>query len=271
MITSYDRVRVYYDLAADREDERLFGRQLEYDMMIARLVEYLPPKASVLEVGAGSGHYSAALVREGHHVTAVDLSPRLVAKCTERLRATGSRNWQTTVADARTLLGVGGGYDAALVMGPMYHLPDASERSAALRAVWNRLAPRGIVLTTWLSRFGILGQLLATAASWADDIANVGRLLDEGSIDDHTTWYCTDVGSVVPFHEQAGFETVRLYPLDPGVFGTDDVYNNLPCERQKRWLTILTRQAEEPSMIGCSRHLLYVGRKAERCSAPNKT
>lgn len=260
MATSQDLVRTYYNNDLGSEEERLRGRQLEYDMMIARLGEQLPADASILEIGAGTGHYSEALLRRGHHVTAVDISGALIARCAARLNATGLTNWRAVEADAKTLVGVAGGYDACLIMGPMYQLSNEADRTAALRAAAKRLKPKGLLFTTWLSRFGILGQLLATINQWANDDSSVGKLLDEGLIEEAVNWYCTRIEDVAPFHEKVGFETVRLWPLDPGIMGVDEGYNNLRGDLRRKWFAILMRLAEEPSMLGCCRHLLYVGR-----------
>ncbi|UWQ49911.1 class I SAM-dependent methyltransferase [Leisingera caerulea] len=260
MASSQDLVRTYYDRNFNSEENRLHGRQLEYDMMIARLDEQLPANASVLEIGAGTGHYSEVLLRRGHHVTAVDISGALVAKCAARLRATGLTNWRALEADATTLVGVAGGYDACLIMGPMYQLAAEADRTAALRVAAKRLKPKGLLFTTWLSRFGILGQLLAASNQWANDDTSVGKLLCEGLIEEAVDWYCTRIEDVAPFHENVGFETVRLWPLDPGIMGVDDGYNSLRGDLRHKWFAILMRLAEEPTMLGCSRHLLYVGR-----------
>ena len=153
-------IQSFYDKAVLWEDTRLLERQLEFDMMLYRLDDYLPTRSRILEIGAASGRYSVELVTRGHNLTAVDLSPQLVALCAKRLGRTGSRRWTALVGDARELLGVGGNYGAALLMGPMYLLTDPIDRDNALHAACNRLVSGGLIFTTWISRFGMIGHLI---------------------------------------------------------------------------------------------------------------
>lgn len=261
MLHPHSDVRFYYGKHAANEDSRLQSRQLEHDMTLALLEEHLPKRAKILEVGAGSGHYTLALLSQGHHVTAVDLSPELISLARHRLRVSGYRNWRTMVADAKTLVGVAGNFDVCLVMGPMYQLTEVEDRSAALRSIWKRLVPSGLLVSSWMNRYGVLSQLLATSPDWAKDNAAVFKLIDHGVITDQISWYCERVDELAPFHGANGFEKLSVFPADPGIFGTDHGYNLLEAGLRRRWLTILRRMAEEPSMIGSSRHMLYFGQK----------
>ncbi|MFN2143845.1 MAG: class I SAM-dependent methyltransferase, partial [Anaerolineales bacterium] len=69
-----------YDRDPDSEHERLERHQLEFDLTMKALAQYLPGKGSILEIGAASGRYTVALVRLGYQVTAVDLSEALAEK-----------------------------------------------------------------------------------------------------------------------------------------------------------------------------------------------
>lgn len=57
------------------EEERLADRQghVEYMTTMSYIRKYLKPHMQIAEIGAGTGRYSLALAREGHHVEAVEL------------------------------------------------------------------------------------------------------------------------------------------------------------------------------------------------------
>lgn len=57
-------------------------------------------------------------------------------------------------ADVRSLELESQQYDVVLLLGPMYHLTDANERSLVLRKVADWLAPNGVGYVAYISRFG---------------------------------------------------------------------------------------------------------------------
>jgi SAM-dependent methyltransferase len=98
----------------------------------------------VLELGCGTGRVALELAAAGHEVTAVDLSPVLVAAVCERQAARGV-TVDARVADVRTLEL---GRQFALVCAPMQllHLLDgAAGRTSTLRRAREHLAPGGAV------------------------------------------------------------------------------------------------------------------------------
>lgn len=76
-----DDIRAYYDKPECGEDSRLERHQLERDVTIRFLQDYLPPKGRVLEIGAATGAYTLWLAGRGHPVTAVDRDDLPAAKC----------------------------------------------------------------------------------------------------------------------------------------------------------------------------------------------
>ena len=73
--------------------------------------------------------------------------------------------------------------------------------------------------------------------------------------------YLCHPAEIVPLHEGVGFKTLALAAVEPAISAEDDSYNRLEGERRKLWLDLLQTISQEPSIIGASRHLLYVGRK----------
>src|SRR5689334_6350752 len=108
----------YYERGG--EDSRLTD-SLELLRTKVLLRRFLPPAASVLDVGGASGVYSAWLSGQGHEVRLVDPVPRHV----NTARANGI---DAVLGDARALDEPDGSRDVVLLFGPLYHLLSRAER-----------------------------------------------------------------------------------------------------------------------------------------------
>jgi hypothetical protein len=65
-------------------------------------------------------------------------------------------------------------------------------------------------------------------------------------------------------HEALGFETLVVAGVEPGISADDESYNRLPAEQRRLWLDLLYEISAERSIVGASRHLLYVGKKQKQ-------
>jgi len=86
----YADVAHYFDRWADnRAPDLFFSRGYDHDahghycapgVLSHQVSARLPPKANVLDVGCGTGLAGAELVRSGHRVTGIDISPRMAQR-----------------------------------------------------------------------------------------------------------------------------------------------------------------------------------------------
>lgn len=268
MLDDVSDIAAYYNNNLHGEHDRLVRHQLEYDLTWRYLDEYLPPRGKILEVGAATGRYTVELARRGYQVTAVDLSPVELDVCRENLAAAGlEKQVALVVADARDLSEVAGrAFDAVLLMGPLYHLVKEADRVVALKEVYDRMREGGVLFSAFISRYGILGDLIRKVPDWIEYRADVESLFARGRGDDNAPpgsfrGYFATVGEIAPLHEGVGFETVKLVGVEPAISADDESYNILEGERRKMWLDLLYEVSGEASTLGASRHLLYVGRK----------
>lgn len=261
-------IAAFYNSQVEQEGSRLQRHQLERDLTRRYLKRYLPAAGSILEVGAATGGYTVDLARLGYTITAVDISQALLAICQEHLEAAGlAQRVQLVVADARDLSPVRKrDFDATLLMGPLYHLVELADRQQALTEVYDRLKPGGVIFSAFISRFGIMGDLIQRMPEWIEDQVEVRSILDLGLDPDH--WprggfrgYFARVDEIAPLHETAGFRTLALAGVEPAISTDDQSYNQLEGHQRELWLDLLDELSTEPSIIGASRHLLYVGQK----------
>lgn len=261
-------IAVYYDGAVEKEHTRLERHQLEYDLTWRYLERYLPPAGRILEIGAATGRYTLALAKRGYTLTAVDLSPVELEQNRRNLAAAGLEQQVHLVeADARRLDPViEQGFDAVLLMGPLYHLVFDADRQAALRSAASRLREGGVLFSAFISRLGILGDLMKNVPNWIEDQAEVRSILEVGRDPEHYPGegfrgYFARVDEIAPLHEALGFQTLALAAVEPAIAADDESYNALQGQQRQLWLDLLAEISVEPSLLGASRHLLYVGQK----------
>jgi S-adenosylmethionine-dependent methyltransferase len=258
----------FYSSDPDKEHRRLVEHQLEWDLTWRYLERYLPAQGAILEVGAASGRYTLELARRGYQVTAVDFSTALLERCRTNVAESGlERQVQLILADARDLGQLTGRhFDAALLMGPLYHLVEESDRRQALKEAAGRLRPGGILVSSFISRFGIMGDLIKNLPYWIEDQDEVRSILGRGRRADDTRrggfrGYFAHAAEIAPLHEAAGLETIVVAGVEPVISADDDSYNRLEGRQRQLWLDLLFELSTEPSILGASRHLLCIGRK----------
>jgi S-adenosylmethionine-dependent methyltransferase len=264
-------IKKFYDTNANLEIGRLERHQLERDITQCYLDKYLPPDGTILDIGAAAGIYAILLAKKGYSVTAVDLSPNLIEQCRKRVGEDGLEDKISCyVADARDLSDVpGGNYDAALVLGPLYHLVVEEDRMQVLRQVWERLKPNGLIFSAFVSRYGIWGAVMRKLPHFIEKSPEVQSVLSQGRDTDLPIWkesfrgYFATVDEIVPLHEKMRFQTLVLAGVEPAGTGSDEAYNSLEGKRRQLWLDLLFSISTEKSIIGASEHILYVGKKKE--------
>jgi SAM-dependent methyltransferase len=268
MIDDVSDIADFYNCDPQSEEYRLSVHQLEHDLTWRFLDHFLPRQGSVLEVGAATGQYTLELARRGYAVTAVDLSEALIGECRKRTAAAGfAGRVRCVTADARDLTNVSETeFDAVLLMGPLYHLVAESDRKRAIQEASNHMKSSGIIFSAWISRLGMLCDLLKDKPEWIEDPKEVRSILENGRRpDDYPRGgfrgYHATVPEIAPVHEAMGFETIALAAVEPVIAADDECYTKLQGARRELWLDLFQTISGERSIIGASRHLLYVGRK----------
>jgi ubiquinone/menaquinone biosynthesis C-methylase UbiE len=260
-------IRDMYDAGWEREANRLERHQLEHDITWCYLDKYLPAAGQILEVGFGTGNYTIELARRGYNITGIDISPNMVNRTKERVAAAGLDNViHLNTGDGRILSGIPENkFDAALLMGPLYHLVSRNERLMALKRIFACLKVNGILFSSLISRYGVLGNLMKEKPGLIQNQGLFGSHLlngcDPECYQPQFRGYFSLVDEIRPLHEEAGFHTIDLAGAEPAISADDESYNRLEGDVRQGWLELMFKISTEPSMIASSRHLLYVGRK----------
>ena len=116
----------------------------------------------VLDVGGATGIHAEWLARAGHRVHVIDPAPAHVDHAARLPGVTAA------IGDARRLDRPDASVDVALLLGPLYHLAERSDRVLALQEARRVVRPGGPVLAAAICRYA---SML--------DMAAFGRLGDE--------------------------------------------------------------------------------------------
>lgn len=267
-------VVAYYERFAEESRLERGPFRLEFERTKELLARVLPaPPARILDVGGAAGAYSAWLAAQGFEVHLVDASARLVDEARARNATLNKPIALLLVADAQALPYPDGFASVVLVMGPLYHLPSAPAREAALSEARRVLTAPGVLVVAAISRYA--SALDGLARNRAHDPAFVrirDRDLQDGQhrndterLDYFTTAYFhrpEDLGREL---EAAGFDDVRVFGVEgPGWMVADfDCRWADPVQRDD--IMAVARALEsEPAILGASAHLLGIARKVER-------
>jgi len=264
-------IKAYYDRAPEESRLQSGPSQLE-ELRTRELILRHAPKApaTVLDVGGGSGPYAFWLAGLGYEVRLIDAMPRLIAVAQSRNESADARLASCTVADARALPEDSGTAAMVLMLGPLYHLLQREDRLAALGEAARVLRPGGVLIGAGISRWASSLDGLSRELLRDPDFARImERDLADGSHHNPTTHL--DYFTTAYFHRpddlprelsDAGLDFEQLYGIEGPAWllpDFDDRWNN--PERREIILRVARALENERSVIGCSAHLLAVGRK----------
>lgn len=263
---SDDRLIAYYT-----EDEDEAGRlsapynRLELLRTQELLRQRLPAApARVLDVGGGPGVHAAWLAADGYEVEVIDPVPRHVRQAGE-LSAGLDRGFSARLGDARRLDVEDDEVDCCILLGPLYHLSEARDRSAALAEAVRVTRTGGLVAAASISRYA--WPLYGLRDGEPLHEAGLARTLATGRYDgEHgfTTAYSHQPDELAAELAVAGLVGVEVLGIEgPGwiLFSPD-----LEAEREEALVAASLRVARlydgYPDMAGASAHLLACGRVA---------
>lgn len=156
-------VRDFYNRNPSYEWERLSRpyTHLEYVTTMHLVGKYFPKSGAVVDIGSGPGRYSIEMLKRGYKVTLVDLSEALLEIAEREIAARGLRAEGIFRGDACNLGFLDDAqFDAAFLMGPMYHLIRREDRMKALGELRRVMKPGGVAVVAYLNSWGILRSLL---------------------------------------------------------------------------------------------------------------
>lgn len=143
-------MRAYYEQGKERDRLAAPKGALELERTLEILERRLPAAPAVVaDIGGGPGRYAQWLAEAGHTVHHRDLMELHV----DQVRALDHPAIETAVGDARRVDLQDESVDAVLLLGPLYHLADHTDRVLALKEARRIVRPGGAVFAAAISRW----------------------------------------------------------------------------------------------------------------------
>ena len=200
------------------------------------------------------------LAAAGYRVHLVDPVPKHVERAGRMAGITA------TLGDARALDLVDASTDATLLLGPLYHLVEASERAQALKESVRVTRPGGLVMTAAISRYAgvlelaALGELDERSDDEVVEIMVTG--VHQDNLDGFTSAYFHRPDELAAEMGASGLTDITIYGVEGPTVGALDAAG---ADETQRLLPSAMRCAElletDAALINASPHFLGVGRR----------
>jgi len=261
-----EEVLTHYDGGREEARLRRGGGLLELLRTQDVLRRFLPePPAEVLDVGGGAGVHAEWLAADGYQVHLVD-------PVALHVRQAGAiPGVHATLGDARTLTAPDESYDAVLLCGPLYHLPDAGDRLLAWQEAARVVRPGGLVAAATIGRYASLFDGLRKTLPLDPRFREmVAHALETGEHrpPPNTPWFTTAYfhRPDEPAHEarEAGLDVLTTVTVEgtAWMLAEDDLDASLRDPVRREYLLWALRHVEaDPAVLGAASHLLTLALK----------
>ncbi|MEZ4735940.1 MAG: class I SAM-dependent methyltransferase [Caldilineaceae bacterium] len=269
MSIDHNSVAAHYDANPATEWARQERHRTEFVVTQHIITEYLPSSpANVMDIGGGPGRYALWLAGQGHQVTLLDLSAGNLQFAETQARAAGVQFTATVQGTATDLHNFADAtFDAALLLGPLYHLGTLAERQRAVQEAKRVLKPGGILFAAFLNRLALIRYWaraeptrLVQVEHIVDALLTTGLApLPEDSFAKVAYW--AHPSEIEPLMENCGLVQRALINCEGIVADIEEKVNALQGEAWDAWVKLNVRLCCERELRGEAIHLLYVGQR----------
>jgi ubiquinone/menaquinone biosynthesis C-methylase UbiE len=258
-----------------RESQRLLQGVGELERLRTKLIlerHLAPPPATIFDVGGAAGVYAFPLAQQGYRVHLIDPVALHVEQAREHASASAVALASIALGDARRLDVPEAIADAVLLLGPLYHLVEHSDRLLALREARRILKRRGTLFCAAVSRFASLIDALsrgffgdpAFRRIVADDLASGQHRNPAGRSEYFTTAHFHRPEQLVAELHEAGFADVEILAVEGPAWSAARFLDAWNDEVQRQDLMeFLALIEKEHSIVGASAHLLAVAHRMD--------
>ncbi|MBR6790577.1 MAG: class I SAM-dependent methyltransferase [Oscillospiraceae bacterium] len=263
---SVEAVRAFYNGYAEREWTRADRNFFEFEVTKAYISRFVKPGDRVLDVGGGPGRYSLWLSELGADVTMLELSDENVAMAKKQAALRGlpltAIQGDARFTDALTE----GEFDHVLLMGPLYHLTEESDRVMTVEACLRRLKKGGCLFTAFISNYSNLVYMLSknpemlldpNEQKWIDTLKTGVSYAGPA----FTDAYFIQPGEIIPFMERFPLKTCHLFACEGPTAAFQHVLSEASDELKAAWLDLSLTLCEREELLSWAEHLMHIGEK----------
>ncbi len=241
------------------EDLRLLRRHgiVEFKTTMHHLHRFLQPDSFLLDIGAGTGRYTSALMAEGYRVKAVELVRRNIEVFLKREPLA-----DVVQGDARHLPFIPDDTaDVTLLLGPLYHLIGDDEKVKALAEARRVTKSGGVIFVAYLmNEYSIL--------SYCFDEDRIGGLLERGAVDSNfhikaqsdELYDYVRIDDINRFNESAGLERITIFSPDGAADYMRTRLNRMSEDTFAHFIEYQKCISERADLIGAGSHVVDVVR-----------
>jgi S-adenosylmethionine-dependent methyltransferase len=237
-------VRDFYDNNVLAEWQRLETPccRLEFASTLRLIDDYFPPQGHVCDIGSGPGRYAIELLERGYEVTLLDLSEKLLEFAQAMIQGLGLQARQIVHGDARDLSCLDTeGCDAALLLGPMYHIADHADREQVLQELRRVLKTGGIAIVAYLNAWGVLRTGITDFPDRYNEIDFLRSMLDERDLG---IWHLSTPHAALAEIEAAQLEVISCAGAEGFAGGMKPLLEKLAAEHPDAYENVVKLAVE---------------------------
>lgn len=260
-------VKAYYDTHVTFEDRRLYENVFELPVTLRYIDRYVRPGNKVLDVACGTGKYALKLLERGIKLGLNDLSDKnmdltlqRIGKHPNLIHSEVSDALYSDIWDREQ-------WDAILILGPLYHMTNRSDRLELLKRAGDAVRKDGHLFLAFMSRTA--GLLYGIKNNPEGIRKNFGALQfwytgTDDEFVEATKWFINAYFSfpeeIEPLVREAGLAPVHLAGIE-GIFGENmHLFHELDESLKQDWMNFIMDHCEDIHMIQSSKHFLSVCR-----------
>jgi len=231
--------------------------------------KYFPSSGNICDIGSGPGRYGLELLKRGYQTTLIDFSQELLDIAKEKISESRLLDHAELIcSDARYLQMLpDDGYQAVMVMGPMYHLLQKEDRIQVLKEAQRILVKGGIAIVAYLNSWGVLRYGLEGFPDRYRDKQFVQSMLGEvsleGSFENFTECYWSTPPLATLEMESVGFTVIAQAGCEAFASGMKPAVRRMAAEQPEAYenvLDMVTQTCELEPYRDTTEHLHFVVR-----------
>ena len=240
------------------EEKRLDTKhgQIEYLTAMKYINDYIKENDKVIDIGAGTGRYSKALIDKGYDVFAVEL-------CKSNLREIEKKGIKCIQGNATNLKKIKDNeYDITILFGPMYHLISMEEKVKALEEAKRITKENGYIFISYC-----MNEYAVITHAFIDN--NIKESIDNNLIDKDykITPKNDDLYSFVRLEDinylkdKCNLKRVKILSQDGPTEYIKKVINKMNDYEFNTYFNYHLSICERPELLGAGRHILDILQK----------